>query len=369
MKQQDKSKIFITGGGTGGHIYPAVAIAEALKNEYEIFYVGNPRNLEKDIVAQKGYRFLPVCVQGLPRKATLDLINWCTKLVISVLKAIFYILKYKPIVVFGTGGYVSAPALLAAKILNVPFVMHDCDANPGLVTRKLAPFASSVSLVFECAKSVVKNKNICINGNPLREEFKTLSKEEARKNLGLDDKLTIAFMGGSQGAKSINSAACEILKKLSKEFNAQIIFQTGKKKFEDVIEKLETFYPEYKDDKNIVVRPYFDDMVSVMKASDIAVSRAGSLSISELLASGVATIYVPYPYAAADHQRKNARFMEENGVGLYLEDADVCPQKLLELLVSLIQNSDRLYQIQQSASKMAKLDSVASIVQQIKNVL
>ena len=110
-------------------------------------------------------------------------------------------------------------------------------------------------------------------------------------------------------------------------------------------------------------------MVTVLKSCDIAVSRAGSLSISELLASGVATIYVPYPYAAADHQRKNARFMEENGAGLYLEDADVCPQKLLELLVLLIQDPSRLYQIQQSAYKMAKLDSVASIVQQIKNVL
>ncbi len=369
MKQPNKPKIFITGGGTGGHIYPAVAVAEALKTEYEIFYVGNPRNLEKDIVQQKGYKFLPVCVQGLPRKATLDLLGWSLRLGLSILNSIFYVIKYRPKSVFGTGGYVSAPALIAAKLLNVPFVMHDCDANPGLVTRKLAPLASSVSIVFDCAKNIIKNKKVFINGNPLRQEFKELSKEDARKALGLENKLTISFMGGSQGAKSINSAACKILKTLSKEYDAQIIFQTGKKKFEDVIEKLATFYPDYVNDKNIIVRSYFDDMVSVMKASDIAVSRAGSLSISELSASAVATIFVPYPYAAADHQRKNAKFMEEKGAGLYLEDADVSAETLLDLLQYLINDSNKLYEMQQASLALAKYDAVSSIVEQIKQVI
>ena len=369
MSQQNKSKIFITGGGTGGHIYPAVAVAEALKDDFEICYVGNPRNLEKEIVQQKGYKFLSVCVQGLPRKATLDLVKCGINLGISVLKSFFYIIKYRPKAVFGTGGYVSAPALIAAKFLNVPFVMHDCDANPGLVTRKLAPFASSVSIAFECAKAVIKNKNCFLNGNPLREEFKTLSKDDARKALGLENRLTVAFMGGSQGAKSINSTACEILKTLSKDYGVQIIFQTGKKKYEDVIEKLATFYPEYESDKNIIVRPYFEDMVSVMKASDIAVSRAGSLSISELAASGVATVYVPYPFAAADHQRKNARFMQENNAGFYLEDAEVSASTLLSMLVELISDSDRLSKVQQATMNLAKYDGASSIVSQIKQVI
>lgn len=369
MRQQNKSGIFITGGGTGGHIYPAVAVADALKDEYEIYYVGNPRNLEKEIVQQKEYKFLPVCVQGLPRKATLDLLAWSVKLFVSVIRSMFYILKYKPKAVFGTGGYVSAPALIAAKLFGIPFVMHDCDANPGLVTRKLSPFASSVSLAFECAKSVIKNKKCFINGNPLRKEFATLTKQEARLQLGLENKLTIAFMGGSQGAKSINSSTCEILKTLSKDYDVQIIFQTGKKKYEDVIEKLTTFYPDYEMDKNIIVRPYFDDMVSVMKASDIAVSRAGSLSISELSASGVATIYIPYPFAAADHQRKNARFMEENCAGLYLEDSDVTAQTLLAKLLELINNQNRLVDVQQATLKLAKFDAVFDIVQQIKQVI
>ncbi|MBQ8168830.1 undecaprenyldiphospho-muramoylpentapeptide beta-N-acetylglucosaminyltransferase [bacterium] len=357
---------FVTGGGTGGHIYPAVAIADFLDKVGKVFYVGNPRNLEFDIVRQKDYEFLPISVQGLPRKATLDLIGWGVKLCFAVLKSLYYVIKYRPNVVFGTGGYVSAPALIAAKILRVPYIMHDCDANAGLVTRKLAPYASAVSLAFECAKSYIKNKNCHVNGNPLREEFKTLSKEAARINLGLDNKLTIAFMGGSQGAKSVNDAAVEILKTLSKDYDVQVIFQTGKKKFEDVMEKLEIYYNEYKEDKNLLVRPYFDDMVSVMKASDIAVSRAGSLSISELCASGVATIYVPYPFAAADHQRKNAHSVEAQGAGIYLEDSDVTPEKLLELISELVKNHDKLANIQQAALKLAKFDSTIEIVNLIK---
>ena len=195
-------------------------------------------------------------------------------------------------------------------------MLHDCDAQPGLVTRKLAPDAKCVSVAFDCAVNCLKNDNCKVNGNPIRDAFKTLSKSEARENLGLEDKLTLCVMGGSQGARSINDAAVEILKTLSSTYNVQIIFQTGKKNFERVIEQLIRIYPEYESDKNLLVKPYFEDMVTVLKASDIAVSRSGSLSISEICASGIAPIFVPYPHAAADHQRKNAKFMVDKNAGL-----------------------------------------------------
>ena len=131
------SRFFITGGGTGGHIYPAIAVAESLKDD-EIYYIGNPKNLEFDIVAQKGYKFLGVNVHGMPRKIGFDLVKWMFQLGFAVLKSCYYIKKYKPDAIFGTGGYVSAPSLIAAGLLNVPYMMHDCDAQPGLVTRKLS---------------------------------------------------------------------------------------------------------------------------------------------------------------------------------------------------------------------------------------
>ncbi len=360
-------RFFITGGGTGGHIYPAIAVADALKDD-EIFYVGNPKNLEFDIVKQKGYKFLGVNVHGMPRSLNFDFIKWIFQLSFAVLKCCFYILKYKPDAVFGTGGYVSAPALLAAKVMKVPYMMHDCDAQPGLVTRKIAPYACCVSLAFECAKNYVNNKNCYINGNPIRAEFKTLSKSDARKRLNLEDRLTLCIMGGSQGARSINDASADILKQLSKDFDLQIIFQTGKRNFDNVLEQLLKIYPEYEADKNIIVKPYFDDMVTVLKASDIAVSRSGSLSISEICASGIAPIFVPYPYAAADHQRKNAKFMVEKGAGLYIEDSELTANKLLETIKSLMQDKNKLSKLQKNSLVLAKFDGTEMIVKQLKEL-
>ena len=275
-------------------------------------------------------------------------------------------MKYKPDMIFGTGGYVSAPVLFAGLTMKVPFVLHDCDAIPGLVTRKMAPFAKSISIAFEVAKNHLNNKNCKVNGNPIRPAFKTITKEQARNNLELENKLTICIMGGSQGAKKINEATVRILEKLSKELNLQVIFQTGKRNFEDVEQQLNQIYPEYKEDKNLIVRPYFEDMVTVLKACDIAVSRAGSLSISELCASSVATIFIPYPHAAADHQRKNAKYMVEKGAGLYLEDSETTPETLLEQILQLL-NNDKLSSIQQATIKLAKYDGVESIINQLNN--
>ena len=365
----NKKIYFITGGGTGGHIYPAVAVAdELLKNvdTGKIYYVGNPNNLEASIVKDKNYTFLPVISSGMPRKLSFSFIAWSFKMLFALIKCIIYINKYKPDVIFGTGGYVSAPVLMAGILTKTPFVMHDCDANPGLVTRKLSPYAKSISIAFEAARDKLNNKNIYLNGNPIRVDFSTLTKEQAKKDLQIDDnRLTVCVMGGSQGARTINDATVNIIAKLSKDLGLHVIFQTGKKNYDEVIKKLKEIYPDYENDKNITVRPYFDNMVTVLKASDIAVSRAGSLSISELCASGVATIYIPYPYAAANHQRKNAKSMVEKGTGLYLEDSDVNADSLFNMISGLCKDSEKLNLMQKTVLSFAKYDGVQKIVEQI----
>lgn len=369
-----KNTYFITGGGTGGHIYPAVAVADALKEAgNEIYYIGNPDNLEYQIATQKGYNFLPVNVHGMPRKASLKFFKWGIDLFIAWWKCCYYLTNYKPNAIFGTGGYVSAPVLMAAATLknskdNVPYMMHDCDAQPGLVTRKLAPYAKTISLSFECAKKFIKNKNCKINGNPIRKEFRTVTKEEARNYLGLENRLTLCIMGGSQGAKTINNASVEILKLLSREFNLQIIFQTGKKNYDDTITRLKELYPTFENDTNLLIKPYFDDMVTVLKASDIAVSRAGSLSISELCASSIASILIPFPFAAADHQRKNAHFMVEQNAAMYLEDSETNATTLLEKITELINNNDLLDNLQKNAAFLAKFDATEKIVQELQDI-
>ena len=373
MSNINSRRYFITGGGTGGHIYPAMAVADVLAElgeDVEIYYVGNPNNLEYSIVQQKGYKFLPVYVKGMPRKIGFRFIWWAFKLGIAVLQSLFYLNKYKPKAIFGTGGYVSAPIMLASIIEGkTPFMMHDCDAQPGLVTRKLSPYAAAVSLAFEKAKSYVKNDNCRVNGNPLRPRFRTLNKGFARAGLTLDYKRPVLLvMGGSQGAKSIDDAFVEIIKELSVVNNIQIIFQTGKRNYQDVMERLEKIYPNNHRDKNLIIRPYFDDMVTVLKAADIVISRAGSLSLSEIFASDVAPVLIPYPHAASDHQRQNAKFVEEKGACIYLEDSETNPNTLKAVINNLLEDEELQTKLRENASKLAQFDALKNIVEQFVEV-
>ena len=365
-------KYFITGGGTGGHIYPAIAVADKLaeNDDNQIFYVGCADNLEFSIAKMKGYKFLPVKVKGMPRKFSLYFLLWGLQLLWAIIMSIYYLNKYQPDAIFGTGGYVSAPVLIAATILRkFPFMLHDCDIQPGIVTRKLSPYAQTVSLAFAEARSFIDNNRCYINGNPIRPEFETLNKAHARELFNLtSDRPILCVMGGSQGASSINAAFVEIIRELSLTHNFQMIFQTGKKHYYDIIERLSKLYRDYDKDKNIIIRPYFDDMISVIKSADIVVSRAGSLSLSEIFASNVAPVLVPYPYAAADHQRKNAQFVARHEGCIYIEDEDLNPNSLLEILLDLKENPDKVEKLKESSSKLAKYDALDNIIKQLKRI-
>ncbi len=367
-----KKTFFITGGGTGGHIYPAIAVAdELIKNpDNTVYYVGNPNNLEYSIAQKKGYNFLPVNVSGMPRKLSLNFIVWGIQLVFAIIKSCYYLIKYKPNMIFGTGGYVSAPMLFAANIgKKTPYMLHDCDMQPGIVTRKFAKKAKVISLAFEGAKTFIKNRNCYINGNPLRPEFKTLDKQTAREKLGFKkDKILVCVMGGSQGSKSIDKAFVEIIKELSNAYGIQMIFQTGPKNFDNVIHRLTQIYKDFDKDKNLMIRPYFEDMITVVKASDIVISRAGSLSLSEIFASEVAPILIPYPYAAADHQRKNAKYVMKNDACIYLEDSDAEPNSLLKILLDLYNNPQKVDELKQKSAALAKPDALQNIMELVDRV-
>ncbi len=242
-------------------------------------------------------------------------------------------------------------------------MMHDCDAMPGLVTRRLCKRAKYVSLAFDRAKKFIPNKRSIVTGNPIRPEFATLSKENARRNLGLDNKLTLCVMGGSQGAKSINNTVVEVLKELAQDRNLNVIFQTGKKNYDEIIEKLKLIYPGFEQNSNLLIKPYFNDMISVLKSSDIVVSRAGSLSLSEICASSTAPILVPYPHAAANHQRINAKCLLDMGACVYIEDKELDPNRLREAVLELLDNPVKMNYLKQNTSHLAKFDAVERIVE------
>lgn len=359
---------FVTGGGTGGHIYPAMAVADALSENAKVYYVGNKRNMEFDLVTKKGYKFLHVGVSGMPRKLNPKFFYWGIRLVRAILYSIRYIKKYKPNAVFATGGYVSAPMIFACIITKTPYMMHDCDAMPGLVTRRLCKRAKYVSLAFERAKKYIPNRHTIITGNPIRPEFESITKEEAFKNLGLQNKLTMTIMGGSQGAKSINNTVVEVIKEFAQDRNIQVIFQTGKKNYGDVLEKLKLIYPAWEQDGNLIIKPYFMDMISVLKASDIIISRAGSLSLSEICASGAAAVLIPFPHAASNHQRINAKYLLDMGACVYLEDKDLEPNKLREVIYSLLDNPIKMNYLKQNSAYLAKFDATKKIIECLKSL-
>ena len=368
-----KDKIyFVTGGGTGGHIYPAVAVGFALQKDADtkkVYYVGNPNNLEKKIAEDKVFDFLGVNITGMPRTINFEFIKWGFQLLLATIKSIGYIIKYRPNVIFGTGGYVSSPMLFAGILTRTPVVIHECDAIAGKVSKAIAPFAKSVSVAFETSKDGLKAKELHVNGNPIREEFLSTDRYNARKEWNLKDKLTIMVMGGSQGAKKINTVLVQNLKTLFKKYDIQVIHQTGLKNYDDTVKELKKVYPEYTENSRYVLRPYFKKMYLPMLASDIAVSRAGSLSISEICVSGLASLLIPYPYAAADHQRKNAKEMAELNAAIYLDDTECTAESFMEKLEEIIKDTQKMIELQNNARKLVKYDATENIVKQIKNAL
>lgn len=372
MFNKKKNKTyFITGGGTGGHIYPAVSVINSLlENNIEnkdIFYIGNKKNMEYEISQKNGYNFLSHGAKGMPRKIGLKLIFWLFGLFLATLKTSFYVLKYKPDVVFATGGYVCAPVLFCAKIFNIPYVLHDSDIQPGIVTKFFAKGAKSVSLAFEDAKKYIKSKNVFVNGNPIRQEFKTISKKQARVELSLKDDFTILIMGGSLGARTINNSSFRILKEYANKKGIEIIWQTGKKNFDEVTKKVIEEFEELPD--NLMLQPYFDKMYLALLSCDLVISRAGSLSLSEICACSLPSILIPYPYAAQDHQKKNALALKNNNVALMLEDKDCNNDSLFEMVDSLMNNKKLLSDLSYNAYKNAKLNSVEQITKQINEAI
>lgn len=355
-----RKTVFITGGGTGGHIYPAVAVYDELLKHLsreDIFYVGNEKNLEKRIASQKGMNFLSVDIGGMPRKFTFKFISWFLKLFVAFFVSVFYVLKYRPSFIIGTGGYVAFPILAAGVLLGVPCYIHDSDAYPGIVSRVLAPYAKCVFLAFDEAKNRIKAKKVIINGNPLRDFSCGISKEEALENLGLSQgKKTLFVMGGSQGAKTINKAILEIAKELTQEHNLQIIHQCGDKNFDET----KNFMSEGLE--NYILQPYFDDMSIPYAACDFVVARAGSISLSELNNCGLPAILIPYPHAAANHQFFNAKAMENQGAAVVLEDKDCKGEALLDVILELLKDDEKFTRMAQNSKKLAKPYATQNLV-------
>jgi UDP-N-acetylglucosamine--N-acetylmuramyl-(pentapeptide) pyrophosphoryl-undecaprenol N-acetylglucosamine transferase len=360
--------IAITGGGTGGHVTPALAIAAQLTTlGHHVVYLGNPQSLEQTMATQKGYPFYPVPFRGMPRKPGLDLLRWGLQLLQAIGLARKQLQALNPTVVFGTGGYVAAPVLLAAKSLGIPYAIHEADAHPGLVNRLTARWAAHVTVAFDSAKAMLPNPHVTVTGNPIRQGLAQATQLQAAQQLkpawlpqlqaGLP---VVLVMGGSQGARRINTAVAHALPKLLP--HCLLVHQTGGKLFDETMALVPT---GYKDHPNYWLMPFIEDMPTMLSLATVALARAGSLTLSELFVAALPAVLVPYPYAAANHQFKNAQAVEQAGAAWIIRDDDLTTDHLIERLVQLLHSVDYRAQMVEAAKKLAKPHATVAITQQL----
>lgn len=364
-------KIVLSGGGTGGHIYPALAVAGGLRQsnpEIEILYIGTSRGLEAEIVPKEGVDFIAVSVSGMRRKLSLETITWAGRTGKSVLDALRILRKFKPSVVIGTGGYVCGPVLLAARILNIPILLHEQNAFPGKTNRWLAPMAKKVMITFQESEKYFKHPaKIVHTGLPVRQEIFHTSRKQGAKILGLSpNKRTLLVVGGSQGAHSINEAVIPIMEYIAQEQNFQLIWATGPKDYQWVLNCIKEQGIKTETLGNITIKPYIHQMAAALAVADLVVSRAGATFLTEVMAKGVASILIPFPYATDNHQEYNASSLSENGAAVKLSHSQFSPDALQKEVFNLLNNPQRLEEMAKAALALSKPDALNNILEQIK---
>jgi len=329
----------IAAGGSGGHIYPALSIAEALEKkdpDLEILFVGTAGGMENEIIPKRGYKLLHLPIGRLHRSVGLmERIKTLFLLPFALLKAFWLCQKYKPVFLLGVGGHASGPMLLAGALMRYYTVIWEPNAMPGLANRLLAKFVDHGVVIYEKAREMLSLRSSTQLGYPVRESIERLAANHQSNQVGLGEKLKVLVFMGSLGAKSINELLPLLYKSepvLSEK--VELIHQTGKRHFEDVIQ----FYEELGVSGQCSVVPYIDDVEAKLDWADVVICRAGAGTLSEVSAAGKPCILIPFPYASDDHQKKNALIFSEKGAGVMIEEKDLTQQKIFETLLDLKSN-------------------------------
>lgn len=353
-------KVLIAAGGTGGHIYPGIAVAnEILRRDEnsEVRFVGTERGLEARIVPENGYEISFIESKGLKSVGFLGKLKGLALLPKSFLQARKILKEFQPDVVAGAGGYVTGPVLLIASLMRIPTLAMDSNALPGFTNRQLARFVTKAALTFEEALPYFGDKGV-VTGNPVRKEFFDIKPKER------GEKINLLLFGGSQGARAINLAMIDALKSLSNENDKlNITHQTGKLDFETV----KKGYAE-SNWNEADIHEYISDMVSQFEKTDLIISRAGATTCAEVAAAGKVAIMIPLPTAADDHQRKNAEALENNGAAKMILQKDLTGESLANVIKDFISSPEKISEMEKNAKQMAKKDAGAATVDLIKDL-
>jgi UDP-N-acetylglucosamine--N-acetylmuramyl-(pentapeptide) pyrophosphoryl-undecaprenol N-acetylglucosamine transferase len=340
-------RVIMSGGGTGGHIYPAITIIRAIQQQVpscEVLFIGTEQGLEADIIPKEGFDFQTIDVRGFERRLSVTNLQTIIKTLGSVWQSRRLINQFKPDVVIGTGGYVCGPVLLAASMMGVPTMIQEQNVIPGITNKILSRFVKKIAVGYEEAiKNFSNQGNIFVSGNPIRPEVLSATREEGIAALGLDSaKRTILISGGSRGARSINQAMIDVYRQFAGRKDIQLLHVTGQSEYNGIVEKLKQCCIDTTKAGNIIIKPYLYNMPQALAVADIAIFRAGAVGLAELTARGIPSIIIPYPYAAENHQEFNARVMEQQGAAVVIRDAELNGSRLIATIHELISSPQKL---------------------------
>ncbi|MCX7876642.1 MAG: undecaprenyldiphospho-muramoylpentapeptide beta-N-acetylglucosaminyltransferase [Melioribacteraceae bacterium] len=359
MKNRTIYRYIFAGGGTGGHLYPALAVAQQIKElkpEAEILFIGAKNKIEERVVPNYNFNLKTIWITGFSRKFSVNNLLFPLKLFVSFFQALVIVIKFKPRVVVGTGAYVSGPVVWAASIIGSKIILLEQNSYPGITNRLLEKKATEIHIAFEETKKYFRDKSkIVLSGNPIRINLNLVDKIQARRSFSLDDnKKTILIIGGSGGAKSLNHAVAKSLDKLL-EKDIQVLWQTGK-----------VYYQEFKkySQHGVKVMEYFDDMSLAYSSCDIVIARAGATTIAEVSLLGLPVIFVPSSNVAADHQYKNAKTLQDENAALIIPDNEV-EKKLYDTTISLIYDEEKLKELRNNIKKFSNPDAALNITKKI----
>lgn len=361
-------RMIISGGGTGGHIYPAITIAREiakLADNCEILFVGTKQGLEADIIPKEGFHFTTIEVRGLERRLSWQNVRTLFNTIGSVWNSSQIIKEFKPDVVIGTGGYVCGPVLLAASLLKIPSMIQEQNVIPGITNKILSRFVDRIAIGYEEAQRYFKEYKpgqIVFTGNPIRPEVMSATREEGQAALALNpDRVTLLVVGGSRGARSINNAMLGVYKHFNGNKRIQILHVTGQNEYNSIVGNVKQSGIELSGDGNIIIKPYLYNMPLALAAADLAIFRAGAVGLAELTARGIPAILIPYPFAAENHQEFNARALEKQGAASVVADKELTSAKLIDTIEKLLDNPEALSGMAKKSKELGRPQAAEAI--------
>ncbi len=353
-------RVIVAAAGTGGHINPGIAIANEIKLKEpnsEIMFIGTPRGLENDLVPRSGYELKTIDSYGISRSFTIKNIKRLFKTIGSISTAKKIIKDFKPDIIIGTGGYICIPVCLSAQKLNIPYVIHESNVMPGVATKLLAKKAKKVLVGFkEAIERLPKGVETKITGTPTKVKeiyLSNIEKINLKQNFGLDaTKPLVLIFGGSQGAESLNKSLIEIIKnKKNKDYS--IMCAVGPTQYEKVLGTLKESNINIDNIENVKLVPYIYNMDEAMNLADLIVCRSGAMTVTEIEKIGKPAIFIPFPYAAENHQEYNARVLEKAGAAKVILDKDLNADILNDMVQEIIKNEDSLAKMGENAKKLS----------------